>query len=250
MLIPKGTRMMCYARITYAGASYVRAEEPTKGTTVYLPADDVTEFEEGSAPFAKAKCLISVIGTNVVGVNVYKQPSEFEIKRNDPLFAALGENDVFDVISVVAVDGSGKDVWGFYRVSYQGKEGYVRADEVVSVDAEPQPMPKTVQMVVKSDGLGKTVTVYKEANRESEAVGTLLDGSTIKVIEPFDPESEFTMVLYNNEICYVLSQNVGQNGLSAGQVLAIVLSVVAAIGSVLTVLILRANKKHKRSQKE
>ena len=246
-IIPIGTRLMCYATVDFSGAKYLRAEWTTG--TVYLAKSDVTVYEEGAAPFSRARCLLSVFGENVVGVNIYREPSYLEIEKGTaPLFAALGKENVFDVLSVVAVDQTGKDAWGFYRVSYQGTEGYVRADEVVSVDADPQPMPKTYDVQVKSDGLGKTVSIYKEASRESEVVATLSDGSRIKSLEPIDQNKEFTMVLYEGEVCYVLTSNIGQGGLSGGQILAIVLSVVVFVGSVLTILILRANKKHKRER--
>ena len=242
-IVPVGTRLMCDAQVSYAGVQYVRAAY--HDVTVYVTLGDVTVFAAGQSPYRQVRCLIPSIG-DPVGVNLYKEPTV----TAEILFSSLGKEAIFDVISVVAVDAAGKDAWGFYWVNYQGTEGYVRIDEVVSVDADPLPMPKTREMQVKSDGLGKTVSVYKEANLESEVIASLSDGSTIKVIEPFDQNNEFIMVLYEGRVCYVLSQNVGENGLSAGQVLAIVLSVVAAIGSVLTILILRANKKHKRNQKE
>ena len=248
-IITRGTRLMCYARVSYAGDNYVRAE--TEKGTVYLPLNDVTVFEEGAAPFRQARCLLSAIGSNVIGVDIYREPSYIAIDKDvEPLFASLGAEDIFNVVSVVAVNAAGKDVWGFYRVEYQGTYGYVRADEVVSPDDDPPPTPQTYELQVKSDGLGKTVAVYKEASRESEIVATLSDGSKIKALEPLDQNKEFTMVLYDGEVCYVLSENLGQGGLSGGQVLAIVLTVVAAVGSVLTILILRANRRHKRSQKE
>ena len=160
--LPKGNMMMCYAKVDYAGGTYVRAE--TEKGTRYIPLSDVRIFSEGAAPFTTARCLLPAIGQNVVGVDIYKEPSLFS---SEALFSALGKDDLFEVISVVAVDETGKDVWGFYRVKYEGKYGYVRADEVVSPDDDPLPMPKTYEMQVKSDGLGKTVAVYKEADTES-----------------------------------------------------------------------------------
>ena len=246
-IIPKGKKLMCYATVLYQDAPYVRIE--TEKGTLYLAKSDVNVFEEGKAPFRQARCLLPAIGENVVGVNIYKEPSFIEIEKGtEPLFSSLGKEEVFEVLSVVAADEAGKDVWGFYRVSYQGTEGYVLADEVVSPDADPPPMPKTYEVQVKSDGLGKTVSVYSEEDKNSIVVGTLSDGTKIKALEPIDREKEFIKVLYQGEVCYVLSANLSQGGLTGGQVLAIVLSVVAAVGSVLTILILRASKKHKRNQ--
>ena len=247
-VLGKGERLMCDARVSFGGSEYYRAK--TKQGKVYLAVGDAKRYAASAEPpFRKARCLIPAIG-EPRGVNIYVEPDE----EGEILFASLGRDVIFDVIAYVAVDENGADVWNYLLVSYEGKEGYVNFDDVVSTDADPAPMPKTVDMQAKSDGLGKTVAIYREASLDSEVVGTFTDGSTIRVIVPFDPESDFTAILYkiNNkdEICYVLSANVGQNGLSAGQILAIVLSVVAVIGSVLTVLILRANKKHKRRQKE
>ena len=63
-------------------------------------------------------------------------------------------------------------------------------------------------------GLAKTVAVYKEADTESEVVASLSDGSKIKALEPLDQNKEFTMVLYEGEVRYVLTANLGEGGLS------------------------------------
>ena len=247
--IPRGTRLMCYATVTYAGNQYLRVETE-KGTT-YLPKADVKVYDEGAAPFRKARCLLPAVGSKVIGVDLYAEPSRLAIMAGaEPLFRALGKEDVFDVISYVAADEDGRDVWGFYRVSYQGKTAYVLTDEVVSVDDDPLPAPPRYAARVKSDALGKTVAVYADASADSEVVARLTDGTEIFTLEPIDKNKEFIQVLYDGEVRYVLSENLGQGGLSSGQVLAIVLSVVAAVGSVLTILILRAGKKHKRFHKE
>ncbi len=246
-VLRKGELLMCDACVSFGGSEYYRAKT-TQGK-VYLAVGDAKRYETGEPPFRKARCLIPALG-EPKGVNIYSEPDE----TSEILFASLGKEDIFDVIAYVAVDENGVDIWHYLLVSYEGKEGYVSFYDVVSIEADREPMPKTIDMQAKSDGLGKTVAIYREASLDGEVVGTFTDGSTIRVIDPYDPESEFTAILYKidnkEEICYVLSANVGQNGLSAGQILAIVLSVVAVVGSVLTVLILRANKKHKRRQKE
>ena len=247
--IPRGTRLMCYATVTYAGDEYLRVE--TEKGTAYLPKGDVKVYEEGAAPFRRARCLLPAIGTKVIGVNLYREPSYLALDAGEePLFASLGKESVFDVISYVAVDESGKDVWGFYRVSYDGKTAYVLTDEVVSVDDDPEPAPPRYKARAKSEALGKTIAVYADASMDSEVIARLTDGTEIYTLEPIDNNKEFIQVLYEGEIRYVLSANLGQGGLSGGQVLAIVLSVVASVGSVLTILILRANKRHKRYHKE
>ena len=247
--ITRGTRLMCYATVSYSGDEYLRVE--TEKGTAYLPKGDVKVFSEGSAPFRRARCLLPAIGTKIVGVNLYAEPSHLSVAAGaEPLFASLGKEDVFDVVSCVAADESGKDVWGFYRVTFGGKTAYVLADEVVSVDDDPEPAPPRYEARVKSEALGKTVPVYAEASIESEVVARLTDGTEIYTLEPIDENKEFIQVLYEGEIRYVLSANLGQGGLSGGQVLAIVLSVVAVVGSVLTILILRSNKRHKRYHKE
>ena len=247
--VSKGKRFMCYATVTYLGDKYLRVE--TDKGTAYLPQADVKIFSEGTAPLKKARCLLSAIGSNAVGVNLYAEPSHLAVEAEaEPLFASLGKSEVFEVDSLVATDDDGKDVWGFYRVTYQGKTAYVLTDEVVSVDDEPEKAPAKYKARVKSEALGKTVKVYKEASTQSEAVARLTDGTEIYTLEPIDKNKEFIQVLYKGEVCYVLSSQIGQGGLSGGQILAIVLSVVAVVGSVLTILILRANKRHKRFHKE
>ena len=247
--VAAGTTLMAYAVVTHGADEYVRVEMD-KGIA-YIPKGDLRIYEAGVAPLKTARCLLPVVGTKVVGVNIYEEPSYLAIERGvEPLFSGLGKEDLFEVVSYVAVDENGKDVWGFYQVRYQEKIGYVLIDEVVSVDDEPQPMPTLYTARIKSDGLGKTVAIYREASVESEEIARLSDGTEVSLLEPLDQDKEFIMVLYEGEVYYVLSANLGQGGLSGGQVLAIVLSVVAVVGSVLTVLILRASKKHKRRQKE
>ena len=247
--IARGTRLMCYATVTYAGDEYLRVE--TEKGKAYLPKADVKVYEEGAAPFRKARCLLPAIGTKVVGVDLYAEPSHLAVAEGvEPLFASLGKTDVFDVVAYVAADEAGRDVWGFFRVSYQGKTAYVSVDEVVSVDDDLEPAPPRYEARVRSDSLGKTVAVYADASTESEVIARLTDGTEIYTLEPIDQNKEFIQVLYEGEIRYVLSANLGQGGLSGGQILAIVLSVVAVVGSVLTILILRSNKRHKRYHKE
>ena len=247
--IPIGTKLMCYAVVGHGADEYVRVE--TEKGTVYIPKSDVKIFEEGAAPISKARCLLPAIGSKVVGVNLYDEPSKLAIAAGrEPLFKALGKEDIFDVLATVAVDESGKDAWGFYRVSYQDKIAYVLIDEVVSVDDDPPPTPTRYPAKVKSEGLGKTVPVYKEASLDSEIVARLTDGTEIDMLETLDQNKEFISVLYEGEVYYVLSSNLALGGLSGGQVLAIVLAVVAVVGSVLTILILRASKKRNITQKE
>ena len=244
----RGTKLMCYATVPYDGNEYLRVE--TEKGAAYVAGSDVKIYEEGSAPFERARCLIAAIGPKKVGVNLYSEPSYIAIEAGvEPLFKGLGREEVFEVKSLVAAE-EGEDVWGFYRVEYMGETAYVLTTEIVSVDDDPIPMPTTYRAKVKSGGLGKTVAVYREASRDSEVIARLTDGSEIKTLEKIDKNNEFTAVLYNGEVCYVLSENLGEGGLSGGQILAIVLSVAAAIGSVLTILILRANKKRKRYHKE
>ena len=247
--VSKGKRFMCYATVAYLGDKYLRVE--TEKGTAYLPQSDVKIFSEGAAPFKKARCLLSAIGSNLVGVDLYAEPSHLAVAaEEEPLFSSLGKSEVFEVDSLVAAEEDGTDVWGFYRVTYQGQTAYVLTKDVVSVDDEPEKAPAKYKARVKSDALGKTVKVYEEASTQSEVVARLTDGTEIYTLEPIDKNKEFIQVLYKGEVCYVLSSQIGQGGLSGGQILAIVLSVVAVVGSVLTILILRANKRHKRYQKE
>ncbi len=249
VVISKGQKLLCYASVWNAGDEYLRVE--TEKGTRYIPKGDAMIFSEGEAPFAKARCVLSGVGSNLVGVDLYAEPSKLAVQKGrDPLYKALGEDAILTVESVVAVDESGRDVWGFYRVSYQGVNAYVLKEDVMSADDEPDPMPPVYRAKVSSSALGKTVPIYKEPSRSGEVVARLTDGSKIYLLEKCDKNKEFIMVLYGEEVCYVLSENIKEGGLSGGQILAIVLTVVAAVGSVLTILIMRANKKHKRYRKE
>ena len=241
--LTNNTKLMCYARLTYAGNEYLRVE--TEKGTAYVPAEDVSVYMAGEAPITHARCLHTKIG-----VNIYKAPSYIAIGKNEePLFAALGKGNVFEVLSVVSVDESGKDAWGFYRVRYEDAIGYVLIADVVSVDEDPVPIER-YKMKIKAEKLGKMVVLYENASVDSEEIVRLADGTEIYALEPLDEEKEFIQVLYDGKVCYVQSQYLGQGGLSAGQTLAIVLSVVTVTASIIMFLIFRAGKRRKIEYKE
>ena len=241
--LTKGTKLMCYASLTYADNGYLRVE--TEKGIAYVPAEDVSVYGSGDAPMAHARCLHTKIG-----VNIYAAPSYIDIERNaTPLFAALSKENVFEVLSVVATDAAGKDAWGFYRVRYEGQVGYVLITDVVSTDEDPVPIER-YRMKIKAEKLGKMVVLYEDASVDSEEVARLADGAEIYAIEPLGEDKEFIQVLYGGKVCYVQAQYLGQGGLSAGQTLAIVLSVVTVTASIIMYMIFRAGKKRKIVYKE
>ncbi|MBP5404407.1 MAG: hypothetical protein J6Y74_00435 [Clostridia bacterium] len=241
--IARGTKLLCYDEVTYADNLYCRVE--TETGVAYVPAADVRAYESAPAPFERARCLHTKLG-----VSVYAYPSKIDLARDaEPLFSSLKKEEVFDVLSYVAVDEEGKDVWGFYRVRYQDIVGYVLISDVVTVDEEPVPIER-YKMKIKAEKLGKMVVLYESASVESEEVTRLADGTEIDALEPLDEEKEFIQVLYDGKVCYVQPQYLGEGGLSAGQTLAIVLSVVAVTASIIVFLILRAGKKRKIVYKE
>ena len=242
--IAQGKKLMCYARLTYQGNDYLRVE--TEKGVAYVPAEDMHVYERDvAAPFARARCLHTKIG-----VNLYACPSWIDIERGvAPLFSALPKEEVFDVLSYVALTDEGEDAWGFYRVRYQDVYAYALASDVVSVDEELVPIER-YKVTIKSEKLGKMVILYEDASVDSVEVARLSDGTEIYALEPLDSEKEFIQVLYQGKVCYVQSQYLGDGGLSAGQTLAIVLSVVTVTASIIMYLIFRAGKRRKVVYKE
>ena len=237
--LSKGTKLMCYARVNYAENEYLRVE--TDKGTAYVPSEDVSVYEGGVPRVTHVRCLHTK-----VGVDIFKTPSYIE---REPLYTALGKESIFEVLSIVAVDEAGKDVWGFYRVRYEDQVGYVLIENVVSVDEDPVPIER-YKMKIKAEKLGKMVVLYENASVDSEEVVRLADGTEIYALEPLDEEKEFIQVLYDGKVCYVQPQYLGQGGLSAGQTLAIVLSVVTVTASIIMFLIFRAGKRRKIEYKE
>ncbi len=241
--LPQGAKLLCYASLRYGGFDYLRVE--TEKGIAYLPKGDVTVFSAAPAPMKNARCLHTKIG-----VNLYRRPSYIEIEKGEePLFSSLGKTEIFEVVSLVAGNEEGSDEWGFYIVRYQGETAYARVTDVVSVDQEPTPITR-YKAKIKAEKLGKPVVLYKDASVESEEVVRLPDGTELYAIEPIDKEKEFTKVIYKGETCYVLTRYLGTGGLSGGQTLAIVISVVTVFASIATALILRAGKKRKMQYKE
>jgi len=237
--LTQGTKLMCYARLSYADNEYLRVE--TEKGTAYVPSEDVSVYDSGVSRYKYVRCLHTK-----VGVDIYRTPSYID---QEILFAALGKENVFEVLSVVAVDEAGKDAWGFYRVRCEDEIGYVLIENVVTVDEDPVPLER-YKMKIKAEKLGKMVILYETASVESNEVARLADGTEIYALEPYDEEKEFIQVLYDGKVCYVQSQYLGQGGLSAGQTLAIVLSVVTVTASIIMYLIFRAGKRRKIVYKE
>ena len=242
--IPEGTKLMCYARVEYASNEYLRVE--TEKGTAYVPAEDVRIFtRHAAAPMQRARCLHTK-----KGVNVYEYPSHIGVASGvAPIFSALMKEAVFEVNEYVAVDADGMDAWGFYQVTYEGRTGYVLIADVVTVDGDLVPIER-YKLKIKAEKLGKTVALYEDASVESSEVARLSDGTEIYALEPLDPNKDFIKVLYEGRTCYVQPMYLGEGGLSAGQTLAIVLSVVTVTASIVMYLIFRAGKRRKVVYKE
>ncbi|MCR4726352.1 MAG: hypothetical protein K5753_03945 [Clostridia bacterium] len=241
--LPKGKKLVCFASLVYAGNEYLRVE--TEKGIAYLPKEDATVFSEAVSPIRRARCLHTK-----KGVNLYRYPSYIEIEKGvEPLFRALGKEEIFEVNAVVAVNESGADEWGFYRVSYNGESAYALISDVVSVDDEPEPIHR-YKVKIKAEKLGMTVILYKDASVDSEEAARLSDGTEIYALEPLNKENEFTKVLYKGKTCYALTRSLGTGGLSGGQTLAIVIFVVTVTASIATALILRAGKRRRKIYKE
>lgn len=241
--LPQGKKLMCFASLVYQGNEYLRVE--TEKGVAYLPKADVEIYNEGAPTVHRARCLHTR-----KGVDLYRYPSFIEIGKGvEPVFKALSKDKIFTVDAVVAVDQSGADAWGFYRVTYADETAYVLISDVVSVDGDLEPIER-YRVKIKANKLGRTVPLYSEASVQSDEIARLSDGTELYALEPIEKDKEFTKVLYKGKTCYVLSASLGTGGLSGGQILAIVIFIVTVVASVATALILRAGKRRKQFYKE
>ena len=73
------------------------------------------------------------------------------------------------------------------------------------------------------------------------------DGIDIQIVGEFDAKSTFTKVYYNEQIGYILTENLQPNGLTPNQIIAITITSVAIVAfAIIALLFVHKNKNSKK----
>lgn len=157
----------------------------------------------------------------------------------------LSINDEVTIKEEILVNGV---MW--YKVDSHGVEGYLLASDVYS--SYKNNSVSYLDAKIKTEKLGEKVNFYQTYSKNSEVVDVGYDGQNIKVVKNNVDYGEFSLVEYNGDYYFVLSNNT-TTGLSYSQNLGLMI-----IGVVLFVLIIilgiciaikkNKNKKGKREQ--
>lgn len=216
--------MVFTSDVTYEQVEYYFVEYDNR--RMYISQNNCELIEAELLQDTYVTCLFDT-------VNIYRYPSSTSPK----IFEGLTRNHVIEVKGFVA-GTAGSELWGWYRVAYEGSEGYVQISSVVTAERPFEPVVR-YYVKAKSAHFGASIKVYAEASENSEVIATITDGSRVELTVPYNEESGFSEIRINNGFGYVLTDNLMEKGLTNGQILAIVLSVVTIAASIVTILLFK-----------
>lgn len=228
-----GELLMAFSEFSDDDYLYVMTE---RGNTGYI----LNSRAAVAAPSEKNGTVISLFDT----VNIYNQPY---VTANHLTF---DKQQVFTLVN----DCAGFDSGNYWcKVSYEAggtvHYGYLLKTRVMSYNAKEAPKEDTYAKVV-SPGVGVKVKMYAMADETSSVVKELSDGNKVKLLEKFDKNSQYTYCESDGVSGYVPTSMLQlKNGLTNGQIAAIVLASATVVITALYLIISRRNKKlrHKQS---
>ena len=236
--VPAGTYAMLMAPHTYLGTDYYYVE-------FALDAGGVVRNERAYVPRTSATAVAydQPLNTYVrfdgatAATGVYPYPSY----SAEALYMVPKAEAVFQVLRVMGVE-EGRTVWPWYMVRYKDRVCYVAADNYV--DAEP-PYVEVERYYARcvANKLGEKVTVYAAPDPDAEVVTTLVDGTKIELVAPYDADSEYTCIRIDDREVYIRTANVTTRSLTNGQTFALIMSLVVICAAAVTLVLYLLVKK-------
>ncbi|MEG1985852.1 MAG: hypothetical protein RR033_02010 [Clostridia bacterium] len=171
-------------------------------------------------------------------VNAYSFPSAFANS------VTLDKSTIMTITDNAANFNNG---YAWYKVNYteneQVKTAYVMRTRVVEfLPTSEVDKPKFIK--VKSSRIGAKVNVYSLADEQSAIITTLTDGTKVQVLSPSNAESLYTLIKVGDTVGYILTSDIFEsNGLTSGQIVAILL---AGFTIVITTLYFIISKRNRR----
>jgi hypothetical protein len=230
--VPAGTYAMVMAQHTFEGADYYYVEFalPSVGNVRYEKVNVPVSSAEPIDYSEPAEMYVRYDGTDL-STGIYPYPSY----SASPI-AMIGKDvAVFKVLRLMGVK-NGELVWRWYMVQFGDAVGYVAADNYVSAEPPYREVERYYARCVATK-MGERVPVYAEPNADSEVVATLVDGTTIELTAPYDPDSQYTCIRLDDREVYILTANVTDRSLTNGQTFALIMSIVVICAAAVTLIL-------------
>lgn len=227
-----------FKTITYNEKAYYYTElcENGKYIKAFLPIShgEKVEMEESDNEYVKYSGIDRTPKGYAYPSNT--APSVIDIERG------IGYK-VLGIISLTA-EGLGND---WYLLEYDNQTFYVKKEGYVK-DENPLVEIERYFARAKTTTSGGKIYIYATPSLEGEIIDWVTDGNKIELTEKFDSTSEFSEIRYNDKIAYILSSNVQENGLTAGQTFAIIFSIII-VGVTASLLVIAKIAKQRRGKK-
>lgn len=196
------TSYILFAKTSFEGNDYYYTEVLKNGkfVKVYIPTKYATALSDGNIDNE----FIKYGGADAEPM-AYNYPS----LTASPV-VAIEKGRSYKVLRVVS------DEWKWYQIDIDGLQLYVNGANYISAE----PLYKTVDRYyfrAKADSLGEQITLYAEADENSEVIALVGEGTTLELTEPYDENLEFLQVRYNKGIAYVKTNNIQKDGLTEAQ---------------------------------
>lgn len=207
----------------------------------YIEQDAIEHFSSVNMQNQKMTAIVD-------NVSVYTYPHKFADKfmYNDKEFK-LSKTTEVECVEQIAQDG----IYDWYKITFTlgGKKetGYVFANYISKV--VPITPPKNIIfMKTKAPKIGTNIKIYQDADANSKVLfDDVKDGIDIQIVGEFDAKSTFTKVYYNEQIGYILTENLQPNGLTPNQIIAITITSVAIVAfAIIALLFVHKNKNSKK----
>ena len=244
--INEGTYVVVLANKVYGSTEYCYVcSFDSNGNSFGFIKKSHLEYKQGSAVIDSYKTVIPLTGDTIT---IFKTPVE---AQNIGTFDNILYSDIdisIEVIDDVCNEEGTQIVLGgakWYKVTYNGKTGYVTKYSILPF-VQDDAVPIKSFAKVKADAIGLTVTLYAQPDEYSAILNFLTDGKKVQLCEQFDKNSKFTKIIADGTVGYVLTDNLILDGLTTGQIVAIIVTVVVAVIAIIILVITLVIKKKRK----
>ena len=230
--VPAHTYAMRMATHTYMGEQYYYVEfvlsavDTVRYERVYIPVAAATVVESSRPEDRYVRYDGASSATGVYPYPSYSAEASYMVDKADA---------TFHVLCVMGVEGDDV-VWPWYMVQTPMGVGYVAVDNYVSAQPPYVEVERYYARCVAGK-LGEKVAVYVAPEEGAEVVTTLVDGTKVELVAPYDPNFQYTCIRLDDREYYVLTANVTDKALTNGQTFALSMSVVVICAAGITVLL-------------
>lgn len=185
------------------------------GVGEFILKSALTELSSGVPSLKYGAALFS----NTV---VYKYPDVNSVK-----LTTLNKGAHIETIS----DVCGYDNSAWYSISVNGYVGYVKRADVTISKSGNEPAQDDVAKPEKyyAEVCSNNTMIYALADESSSIIGILKAGDTVELSAPYNKDDLFTFVTFGETSGYVLTTSLRVPGLSAAQIVALVIIFSAAL---------------------